>query len=285
MRSSIPVAKAPGYLRANPKVVARFIFDESKVPDVTIHPVPFLAAKAPSTFRIFVLGESTTAGYPYGYDASLAGMLKQRLQHTFPNRDIEVITTAMAAVNSYTLLDFADEIIAQQPDAVLIYVGHNEYLGFLGVASAYSAGRTRPLVLAYLALRDLRIVQLLKRGYLAVFGSGDIPPGDAHTDRTLMARVVREPHIPLSSALYRRGAEQFRANLSSLLARFRDEGVPVFIGTLVSNERDLKTLHQRPGPRNRCRALEATLRRRRERAARWPVGGGRRGAHRRHRPG
>jgi lysophospholipase L1-like esterase len=236
----IPVAEAPQYLRANPKAVARYIFDESKVPDVEIRPVPFLAEKSPGAFRIFVQGESTTAGYPYGYDASLAGMLQQRLQRTFPQRDIEVITTAMAAVNSYTLLDLADEIIARQPDAILIYVGHNEYLGFLGVASAYSAGRSRPLVLAYLALRDLRIGQLLKRGYLAVFGSEDIPPGDADTERTLMARVVREPHIPLGSSLYRRGVEQFRANLSALLARYWEAGVPVFIGTLVSNERDLK---------------------------------------------
>ena len=42
----------------------------------------------------------------------------------------------MAAVTSYVLLDFADEIIAQQPDAVVIYTGHNEYLGIGGVGSS-----------------------------------------------------------------------------------------------------------------------------------------------------
>jgi hypothetical protein len=46
-------------------------------------------------------------------------MLKQRLQRTFPHRDIEVITTAMATVNSYTLLDFAAVILNSKIASVL----------------------------------------------------------------------------------------------------------------------------------------------------------------------
>ena len=49
----------------------------------------------------------------------------------------------MAAVSSYVLLDFADEIIAQQPDAVMIYAGHNEYLGIGGVGSSNSHAERR----------------------------------------------------------------------------------------------------------------------------------------------
>ena len=53
-----------------------------------------------------------------------------------------------------------------------------------------------------------------------------------------MSRVARERSIPLDSPLYRRGLEQFRGNLDRLLAKYRAAGVPVFIGTLASNERD-----------------------------------------------
>ena len=148
----IPVDKAPDYLAANPAVVKRFVADRSRTPYVKILPVPFPEHKAPGTFRLFVQGGSSAAGWPYGYGASLGGMLQHRLQATFPQRTIEVIDTAMVAVNSYTLLDFADEIIAQQPDAVLIYAGHNEYLGILGVGSVVSVGRARPVVLTWLAL-------------------------------------------------------------------------------------------------------------------------------------
>jgi lysophospholipase L1-like esterase len=235
----IAVAEAPGYLQANPEVVRRFVVEETREQGVEIWPVPFAADKAPETLRIFVQGGSSAAGWPYGFGASLAGMLQQRLQASLPERNIEVITTAMTAVNSYTLMDFADEIIAQQPDAVLIYAGHNEYLGVLGVGSAVSAGRTRPVVLAYLALRDLRILQLLKHSYLGLTTPVASEEGPAQSGGTLMRRIVGKPHIAFDSPLYHRGKAQFRDNLTVLLERYRDAGIAVFIGTLASNEKDL----------------------------------------------
>ncbi len=235
----IPVDVAPGYLQANPEVVRRFILDETREPEVAPWPVAFPAEKTPGALRLVVQGGSTAAGWPYGFGASLAGMLQQRLQASLPQRNVEVISTAMTAVNSFTLMDFADEIIDRQPDAVLIYAGHNEYLGVLGVGSAVSAGRTRAVVLAYLALRDLRILQLLKHTYLGI--TRPASPGEARTETgpTLMRRIVGKSHIAFDSPLYHRGLEQFRDNLSVLLERYRDAGIPVFIGTLASNEKDL----------------------------------------------
>ncbi len=235
----IPVAGAPGYLQANQEVVRRFVVEETREPEVAIWPIPFPADKARETLRIFVQGGSTAAGWPYGFGASLAGMLQQRLRASMPERNIEVITTAMTAVNSYTLMDFADEIIAQRPDAVLIYAGHNEYLGVLGVGSAVSAGRTRPVVLAYLALRDLRILQLLKHTYLGFTKPATSSEEHAQSGPTLMRRIVGEPHIAFDSPLYHRGVAQFRDNLAALLERYREARIPVFIGTLTSNEKDL----------------------------------------------
>ena len=235
----IPVADAPGYLQASQEVVRRFVVEETREPGVEIWPVPFPADKAPETLRIFVQGGSSAAGWPYGFGASLAGMLQQRLQASLPERNIEVISTAMTAVNSYTLMDFADEIVAQQPDAVLIYAGHNEFLGVLGVGSAVSAGRTRPVVLTYLALRDLRILQLLKHSYPGLTTPVASKEDPAQSGGTLMRRIVGKSHIAFDSPLYHRGEAQFRDNLTVLLERYHDAGIPVFIGTLASNEKDL----------------------------------------------
>jgi len=63
------------------------------------------------------------------------------------------------------------------------------------------------------------------------------PPVPSEGD-SLMARVAGERSIALNSETYRRGIRQFEDNLGRLLARYRSAGVPVFIGTLVSNERD-----------------------------------------------
>ena len=233
----VPVAGAEGYRIANPRVIRRFLVDEADAPRLVIRPVAFRADKQPETFRIFVQGGSTAAGYPYGYGASPAGMLQQRLQRTFPERRIEVITTGLSAVNSYTLLDFSAEILEHEPDAVIIYAGHNEYLGILGVGSTFSAGRRRPLVLAFLALEDVRLLQLGRRA-LAAASTALGPEPEPRSRRTLMERVVAEDRIAYGSSLYRRGMAQYRVNLRALLARYRRAGVPVFIGTLVSNERD-----------------------------------------------
>lgn len=233
----VAAPQAPGHLQVNPRVVRRFMVDVADTPNLWIRPVPFRPEKAPETFRIFVQGGSTAEGYPYGYGASPAGMLQQRLQRTFPGRRIEVVTTAMSAVNSYTLLDFSAEILAQRPDAVVIYAGHNEYLGILGVGSSFSAGRHRPLVLAFLHLDGVRVLQLARRGLAALAPDAEARP---RSRRSLMQRVVAEDRIPYGSQLYRHGLEQHRANLRALLGRYRRAGVPVLIGTVVSNERDRK---------------------------------------------
>jgi lysophospholipase L1-like esterase len=239
----VPVAAAPDFLRANPGVIRRFMVDERDTPSLWIRPVYFHRRKAPGTFRIFVQGESTTEGYPYGFGASPAGMLQQRLQRTFPQRKIEVVTTAMSAVNTYTLLSFSGEILEQEPDAVVIYVGHNEYLGVLGVGSGFSVGRRRPVVLSFLWLEDLRILQLARHA-LSAFR----PERPSRQGRTLMATIADEKEIPYGSPLYRRGLAQYRANLRALLRRYREAAIPVFIGTVVSNERDQPPFISGHGP-------------------------------------
>ncbi|SDP50824.1 hypothetical protein SAMN05428975_1524 [Mucilaginibacter sp. OK268] len=81
---------------------------------------PFKVVKAKNTFRIFVLGESTTAGYPYLYNGSFHRWLQYRLMHTYPELQFEVINVSLTAVNSYTVLDFGKQVVKYQLDAVLL---------------------------------------------------------------------------------------------------------------------------------------------------------------------
>ncbi len=207
-----------------------------------IHPgIPFdsfRSEKDEATFRIFVQGGSTAAGFPYYYGGSFPDMLEQRLQQTFPDRNIEVVNTAMAAVNSYTLYDFVGEIIEQEPDAILIYAGHNEFYGALGVGSTESLGSSPGLIRMYLRLDDLRVVQLLRNSIAKIAGAfsnreaGEIPGG------TLMERVVKDQSIPYGSRKFLKGLNQFESNLDAILRRYRRAGIPVYISTIASNERD-----------------------------------------------
>jgi lysophospholipase L1-like esterase len=226
----------PGYRQPNPLAIRRFFSDPAAAPAVSIETTYFRDVKPARGLRIIVQGESSAAGFPYGLSASPAGMLQQRLQRSFPSREVEVISTAMAAVTSYALVDFAEEIIAARPDAVVIYVGHNEYLGILGVGSTMRLAASRALTRAFLALRELRLLQLMQRAIGAIRPAAHAAATDP--SESLMARVAGEREIESGSRLYTLGLVQFRANLTTLLERYRRAGIPVFIGTLVSNEAD-----------------------------------------------
>ena len=228
-------AAQPGYLVMNDEVARRWFADGTFLP--TPETDFFRARKAPRTFRIFFQGESSAQGFPYGHGGAPSRMLEQRLQATFPDREIEVVNTALTAVNSWTLLDQASEIIEQHPDAVLIYTGHNEYYGALGVSSARTIGRSRTLVKAYLLHRHVRTAQLLAAGVRRA-GRALRRQRDTAAPRTVMQLMAGGQLIPYDSPRYREGIDQLRANLGELLARYHARGIPVFIGTVASNARD-----------------------------------------------
>ncbi|MBN1893992.1 tetratricopeptide repeat protein [bacterium] len=229
-------AKAPyeQYYRVNPKVGKRIFFRQSTLPlpsnDV------FLKNKTGDVFRIFVMGGSTALGFPYGNILMFSRILQHRLQDTFPGRRIEMVNTALTAVNTYTLLDFMQEILDKEPDGILIYAGHNEYYGALGVGSFESPGHSW-LVRAYLRLRRFRIVPAM-RDILAKAARirGRLTNGaEVNPFGTLMERLAAKRIIPLGSSLFTEGERQFERNLRSMLRMARKAGVPVMISELVSN--------------------------------------------------
>lgn len=224
------------YLFLNPDASKRYFINQKNATTGNVE--PFRKEKAPGTRRIFVLGESTTIGYPYFHNGSFHRWLQYRLAHTFPDQHFEIINIALTAVNSYTVLGFAREVVDYQPDAVLIYAGHNEYYGAMGVGSTEQFGGNPGLVNAVLKMRSLKIMQLAAHLYQKALAMG--AAGKNENDGTRMQRMVAEQQIPYQSALYRRGVEQFRSNMGAVLDVLEQHQVPVFISNLVSNEADLK---------------------------------------------
>ncbi len=245
----------PDYRLANPNVVLRYFAKPEQAPGVQIETGFFLKEKPANGLRIVVQGGSTAAGFPYGLGASPAGMLERRLKRSFPHRQVEVINTAMSAVNSYTLLDFVDEIIAIDPDLVVVYAGHNEYLGLFGVGSSLSVAASPRVSRAHLALNRLRLYRVLGR---LLARTQDEAPADRDSARSLMARVAGKRSIAFESGDYRRGIEQYKHNVAKLARRYRDAGVAVFVGTLVANESDQPPFVSAPPLPDKLGSTEAT---------------------------
>ena len=240
MRLFVPAPEeVSGYLMVNREVGRRYFFMQSTLPKP---PKDLLLKKKPDNgFRIFVLGGSTAAGFPYGNNVMFSRILQHHLTNLFPERRIEVINTAMAAVNSYTLLDFVDEILARQPDGLLLYAGHNEFYGAMGVDSMESLGQHRTVIRIYLSLKRFKIFVLLRDAIgmaRRAFSRHLRGESDGDPTATLMARIVAEQTIPYQSPLFRRGEEQFRANLKALFRKVNEAGVALIASELVSNLSD-----------------------------------------------
>jgi len=225
-----------GYLVLNPAASKRYFINESFAP--TGNSELFKKNKDDSTLRIFVLGESTTIGYPFFHNGSFHRWLQYRLMRSFPDRQFEIINLSLTAVNSYTVLGFAKELIPYQPDAVLIYTGHNEFYGTLGVGSSNRIGTSTYINRLILLMRQLRVVQLLTNAYEKIKRS---PASDEkYSGQTLMQRMVGEQQIPYGSKLFYQGVNQFVSNMSETLDLFNKNHIPVFVSNLVCNDRDMK---------------------------------------------
>lgn len=224
-----PVPGHPEALTLNPAYLTRY-FNGQFTPEVAFD--PFLRDKAPGTFRVMVLGGSTVAGFPYRFYLGFPAHLRQRLEAEAVGQRIEVVNLGVTAANSYTLWDLREAVAARQPDAVIIYAGHNEYYGAFGAGSAVNAlGNQIWLKHLVLRLKHLAVYRALERLWQGLFRR----EGD---DRSLMARMIRDAGITLDSDAYRAGVTQFEVNMRAVLETFHEAGIPVYLGTLVSNLRD-----------------------------------------------
>lgn len=247
---------SPDYLLPNPEIVKRYFPDEKSAPKVSMEANFLLKEKPENGVRIFVQGGSTAAGFPYGLGASIAGMLDQRIKDSMPGKTVEVVNTAMSAVNSYSLLDFADEIIAQQPDAILIYAGHNEFLGVLGVGSNYAAYNSNATNLLFLKVKNLRIFQAMQQIYVSLQSKPESPKERANSNRTLMAQVAKHKDISINSEMFNQGLAQYENNMSLLLQKYQEANIPVFISTIASNLKDQTPFISTPASQENLNVLK-----------------------------
>ena len=86
----------------------------------------FLATKLPGTFRVFVVGESSAAGFPYGTGYAFSSWLERRLTAELPDWHVEVVNAAMPGYSSRRQLVVVRELAAYAPDLLIVYSGHNE---------------------------------------------------------------------------------------------------------------------------------------------------------------
>lgn len=211
----------------------------------------FHQKKPPNTVRILALGESTLIGFPNPVYTSFPNFLELMLSDCYPERRFEVLNCGMTAINTFCLLDFVEEVAEYDPDLIVLYTGHNEFIGPYGVTTPFIRfGNNRTLIRFHMQLQRSKLYYYL--GEL-IYRLGEWwKPVSAAQEQFGPHLVHRE--INLREAGYQTTVENYSSNLAEMLRTARRHGVPVLLSTLVSNLKDFYPL------RSACDGAEVSQR-------------------------
>lgn len=212
------------YLRANYQVGHRFFPGT-----LARKPLPeaFMASKPKGVLRFFVLGESAARGEQLA-DFSFARMLEAACNSGSRDKKVEVINTGIPAINSWVLREFAREIVNYQPDLIIIYAGHNEFIGPYGPAGVFGLARNRMAALTGIWASSLRLIQVLK---------GNRVPANLAVGWRGLEMFLNNLILP-GSELIDLCQSNWTANLSDIFVAAKKAGVPVIWCRVPVNQVD-----------------------------------------------
>tara|TARA_Y100000588_G_scaffold379206_1_gene460978 strand:- start:342 stop:1778 length:1437 start_codon:yes stop_codon:yes gene_type:complete len=182
--------------------------------------------KSERDFRVFCLGGSTTGG-PF------PKLLHELLVRSEVGRAVEVVNLGIITFNSYQVLDIARKLPQYDPDLLIVYMGHNEIYGPLGVASNVALGTSREVINLVLHLRDIKVFQLANSFYSRLRAPSD-RSGKRGSPYEMMVNSTLAPHHPSR----KQAVGNFKGNLQEIIEIAERHGIPVILGTVVSNLRD-----------------------------------------------
>lgn len=200
----------------------------------------FLKKKPDDVIRIFAMGSSSVVGFPYANNLMFSRILHERLRDAYPGKKIEMVNTAITAINSFTLADFMPQILEQKPDAILFYAGHNEFYGAFGAGSNEAVFHSPVMIRMHLALLNYKVYQLTVNTVDRIGKLFNFAKSSDEKHGTLMTRMVKDADITFGSEIYKEGIKNYEQNLDAMLAMAKQQNVQVFISDIVSNLRDLK---------------------------------------------
>jgi hypothetical protein len=192
----------------------------------------FLVEKPPGGVRVFCLGGSAAAGWPHDAEASYPGFLREMLARALPGRSVEVVNAAGHTYASYRVKVVFDEIVAYEPDFVVLYTGNNEFLESVVYTRAGSQEDDGPLAVLRLSRRMARALAGPPTIDIQNYSQRD------HTINRLSFAFGRASELREDPEQFAAVSDHYRFNLEAMLAEGRRRGIPVLLTTVPVNVRD-----------------------------------------------
>lgn len=187
-------------------------------------PESFAAEKPPGSRRIFVLGGSTVQGRPYATETSFTTWLRLRLQAASPETQFEVVNCGGVSYASYRLAKILSEVLPHQPDLIVIYSGHNEFLEDREYTQVREVGPVRRRIAT--AASKIRLVTWIREQLKPASRPATVLAGEVDTRLDHpggLDRYVRDP-------AWRAGVEiHFSETLQSMIEASAAAHIPVVL--------------------------------------------------------
>ena len=228
------------------QVVPLFILDETGTRYVTspsrqpfFQPDSFDTQKPPTEFRVFCLGGSSVQGRPYSIETSFTTWLELSLNAADPSHVWQVINCGGVSYASYRLAPILEEVLNYEPDLVVLYTGHNEFLEDRTYQKVKHAAR--PLTHLHSWTSRLRSYNTLR---VALHGSQDAaaPPGAREELSTeVEARLDYRGGLneyQRDDSWQKNVVSHYRFNLDRMILLAREAGIPIILVNPPSNLKD-----------------------------------------------
>ncbi len=186
--------------------------------------------KPNGTLRLFCMGASTVLGFPFEREVALADWIREGIAHRHPDQPVEIYTFAQNGRNARAVATLAEELVNYEPDALIVYTGHNELhlqnrleLAFPGKRHWTTWGRR--FALGRLFLKPFHWI-------------GPSAPTAGHGFESMgeLSETRGEPAFP--DPLRQEAERLYEQSLSRIVNAAQRARIPLILSRLVSNHRD-----------------------------------------------
>ncbi len=223
----------------NPAYARRF-FSGVEVAGMRMTPRPYVEPRAANALRVVIVGGSTVQGYPHPRRLSISSYVQTMLEEALPGRAPEVFNMGITAISSFAVARTVEDAMELKPDVVVVYTGHNEIYGVYGSASLSQGGSSIWMKGLHYRLMQWGLTSLVRRALHPLNDESSAPPAS-------LLRVMSAAGSVAASDGRRSAAEEnIRANLRAIAQTCSENGVPLVLCTVASNERGFAPSYAEP---------------------------------------
>lgn len=207
-------------------------------------PDAFEIEKHSNTYRVFCLGGSTVQGRPFSIETSFTTWLEFALAAADASQNFEVVNCGGISYASYRLVPILDEVLNYEPDLIVLYTGHNEFLEDRTYREVKQASDA--VILAHQLAGRFNLYHLIRNRQSHdsqnIQNLVSAPPGAAGP---LQAEVSARLDHPGGMKEYRRDPKwntdivrHYRFSINRMIAAANAAGVPLLLINPTENLRD-----------------------------------------------